>query len=129
MRKAMPTSPLLTSPRHAPKTNGAAAPAEWIPLDAWVGFIESRKKKPTPRAVSLIVKKLERLKAEGDDVGEVLDQSTLSGWPGVYPLKERHKHNGNSTVGSRRTANNRANLETFKQRDAKKVAAGQGADS
>src|SRR5262249_18536393 len=76
---AMPTSPPLSTPRLTPvKQNGASAPADWIPTEAWAGFIEMRKKIRGPltdRAVALIVTELEKLRASGEDPGAVLDQS------------------------------------------------------
>ena len=68
---------------------GFAVP-DWVPSESWAGFVEMRKRsrKPfTDRAAELIVKKLEKLRASGEDVAEVLDQSTRNGWQDVFPLK------------------------------------------
>lgn len=73
---------------------------DWMPLDAWNGFLEMRKasgKKPTARAVELLIAKLDRLRADGNDPGAVLDQSTERNWQGLFEVKV----NG-------RDANNRA---------------------
>lgn len=63
---------------------------DWIPTEAWNGFVEMRAKKHsalTSRARSLTVTALCKLRDEGHDPGAVLDQSTMNGWKGVFPLK------------------------------------------
>lgn len=63
---------------------------DWIPAEAWAGYVEMRKKikKPlaTDRAIKLAINTLERLKAEGQDVEAVLDQSTMNSWQGLFPV-------------------------------------------
>lgn len=66
----------------------------WVPPEAWSGYTDMRKKikKPmTDRAESLAIGILYKLMEEGYDVGEVLDQSTMNSWQGLFPLKERRK--------------------------------------
>jgi hypothetical protein len=92
---AMPTTqpnPTPPNPTQPKKRSGADAPSppDWLPIEAWTGFLEMRKKKgasPTNRAISLLLKKLEQFRAAGDDPAAVLDQSTRSNWTDVYPLK------------------------------------------
>lgn len=67
---------------------------EWMPSEAWNGFIEMRKKSKTPfteRAIKLTISELERLKGEGQDVCAVLNQSVTNGWKGVFPIKQGAK--------------------------------------
>lgn len=74
---------------------------EWLPLDAWNGWVEMRKriKKPmTERAEELRIKDLAAFHAAGEDVGAILDQSTANNWTDLYPLKERRDA---STRGSK----------------------------
>lgn len=64
----------------------------WIPKDAWVGYVEMRKKKRavmTERAVELRIKDLKAFLDAGQDIAAILDQSTANGWTDLYPLKER----------------------------------------
>jgi hypothetical protein len=64
---------------------------DWIPKAAWDGWTEMRKLKhsaPSPRALELAIGVLEKLRAKGHDPGEVLDQSTLNGWKGLFPIKD-----------------------------------------
>lgn len=70
---------------------------DWLPLEAWQGFLEMRKgkgAKPTPRATGLLIAKLERLRASGHDPGAVLDQSTENNWTGIFEVKA----NGNQNI-------------------------------
>ena len=59
-------------------------------LNEWSGFVEMRKRFRnvpfTERAMTITINKLEQLRAEGYNVGEVLDQSTQRGWRGVFPV-------------------------------------------
>lgn len=93
-----PLPPLPTQPKKSKtktKAHSFAVPS-WIPTEAWVGFCEMRKglRKPfTDRAARLIVEKLEKLRSQGEDVGQVLDQSVRSGWQDVFPLR-RERPNG-----------------------------------
>lgn len=77
---------------------------EWMPVEAWEGFVKMRKsvKKPlqTERAVKLAIGTLDKLRAEGQDVGAVLDQSTVNSWLGLFPVQERRA----DTSTMRRTA-------------------------
>jgi len=64
---------------------------EWIDKETWDDFLEMRSKMkppPTEKALDLIIKELEKLKTAGDDPNEVLKKSIMSGWRGVFPLKE-----------------------------------------
>lgn len=65
-------------------------PADWIPGEAWAGFVEMRKKirKPlTDHAVGLLVNRLDKLRTDGYDPAAVLDQSTRNDWQDIYPLR------------------------------------------
>lgn len=76
---------------------------DWVPADAWAGFVEMRKRirKPlTPRATELIISKLQALAEDGHPPGDVLDQSTTLSWQGIFPLKDQA--NGNTTAGNQR---------------------------
>jgi len=55
------------------------------------GFIQMRinsKKKPTDRAVELMLSKLQELSSDVREQIEILNKSTMSNWSGVYPLKQ-----------------------------------------
>lgn len=63
----------------------------WLPLDAWLSFVKTRKRM-TPRASELLISALTKFREEGDDPKSVLEQSVMNGWTGLFPLK---KVNGN----------------------------------
>lgn len=61
----------------------------FIDREAWDGFCDMRKRMGksvpfTPRAATLVLKELLKLKAQGYDPNECLDQSTMKGWRGVF---------------------------------------------
>lgn len=75
---------------------------ESIPSDAWAGFVEMRRKKRAPlteRAVEGILRKLETFAAAGQPPGDVLDQSTINCWTGVFELKGPRNGNGTHPHG------------------------------
>jgi hypothetical protein len=91
----------IKEPSIEPSSNhkGGFDVPEWVPVDAWNGYIEMRakKKKPmTDRAFLLAINELGRIKDAGTSVGQALDQSTMNGWTGIFMPKEV-QHNTNQT--------------------------------
>lgn len=65
---------------------------DWMPAEAWAGYIDMRKKirKPmTARAEQLAINTLDKLRAEGQNVEAVLDQSVMNSWQGLFAIVER----------------------------------------
>jgi hypothetical protein len=63
---------------------------DWMPLEAWTGWLEMRRKNrkvPTTRAVEMAIRQLDKLRSGGQDPAAVLDQSTMNSWTDLYPLK------------------------------------------
>ncbi len=63
---------------------------ERIDADAWRDFAEHRIKLKAPlteRAAKMIRTELHRLAEQGHDPNDVLGQSLMNGWKGVFPLK------------------------------------------
>lgn len=63
---------------------------DWVPVKAWEGYLAMRKKKravPTDHARDLVIAELAKLRAEGQSVEDVLNQSTRNSWTDVYPVK------------------------------------------
>ncbi len=70
---------------------------EWIDKDIWLSFLEVRKKQravPTDRAKELLFKELEKLKSSGNDPNEVLNQSIMNNWKGVFALRNNGGKDG-----------------------------------
>ena len=86
------TRPITQDTEHKKKaTDVAFVLPDWIPLETWNAFLEMRKriKKPaTEFAKKLIIGKLEKFKAQGQDVVAILEKSITSGWQDVFELKE-----------------------------------------
>lgn len=73
------------------KAQAPVIPA-WIPVDAWNGYVDMRKKnrKPmTDRAIELKFKELENFKNQGFDIAAILDKSTSNNWTDIYPQKKQ----------------------------------------
>ncbi len=64
---------------------------DFINREVWIAFVEMRKeiKHPvTEYAAKLLFKKLGDLRAQGNDPNEVLNQSIMHSWRGVFALKD-----------------------------------------
>jgi uncharacterized protein YdaU (DUF1376 family) len=77
------------------KNKGARAALElpdWLPEDAWEAFVDMRKKLKAPlteRAAKLALGELEKLSAKGHAPREVLEQSVLHSWRGLFEVKKK----------------------------------------
>ena len=82
------------SPSHKNHKNDSykrLTPPGWLPEQAWKQFKEHRQRlrKPlTARGEELAIKTLDKLRAEGHDPAEVIDNSILNGWQGLFPPRE-----------------------------------------
>lgn len=82
---------------------------DWLDKEAWVAFLEMRKKirsPPTHRACRLLIAELTKLSQSGYDPVAVLDQSIVNSWKDVYPIKNKGATNG--THQPRESASGRA---------------------
>ena len=70
---------------------GAVELPEWVPRQTWADFVEHRRKAKTPMtdiAQQRALKKLAVMRAEGQDIEAVIEQSIINGWKGLFPVKE-----------------------------------------
>lgn len=68
---------------------------DWIPEIAWKAYIDHRKAMKigvTDHALGLATKQLEKLRQEGHDPTEVINQSILRGWKGLFAVKGDDSH-------------------------------------
>lgn len=90
--------------REEKKEEKAQAPLpDWLPMDAWDGYVEMRKriKKPmTQRAQQLVLKTLADMQAKGLSVAQSLDNSTRNSWVDVYEPKEQAAASGSVKRGT-----------------------------
>ena len=73
-----------------PKSPSKITLPEWVPAEAWEGWLEMRKAKHVPateRSQVLALNKLTQFRKEGHDPGKILDMATMNGWTGLYPGK------------------------------------------
>lgn len=76
-------------PPYSPPIEKKSGLPEWMPFEAWEGWLAMRRFcgwKLTDRAVELAIAKLEEYRSTGDDPADVLDQSTLNNWRGLWPV-------------------------------------------
>jgi hypothetical protein len=81
-----PSTPKSKTKQGAP-ANAVALP-DWLPVEAWDGFKEMRKRIKSPltaRAEALVLKRLEKYRGEGHDPAVVLDESTRNSWRDIFP--------------------------------------------
>lgn len=86
--------------KHKKQAASAFVLPEWIDSKVWEAYEEMRRKirKPmTDNARELAVKKLVKLEASGHQVEEVLNQSILQSWTGIFAV--RQDYNGGNTNG------------------------------
>ncbi|MDE2104340.1 MAG: hypothetical protein KGL39_44290 [Patescibacteria group bacterium] len=106
---------MTQSAREGKRKNGAeqlSIPGfelpDWVPLEAWQEWLAMRRRirKPLvgPRAARRALTKLDQLRAEGQDLADVLDQSSQNCWTDVYPVHaptRKAQINGGSSVEDR----------------------------
>ena len=83
-----------------------------------LSFIEFRKsiKKPmTEKAVDLLIGKLKKLSSSIPEQIEILNQSIVNGWQGIFPLKDQTAQKGGNNNGFNR--NNGRNPEDSKKQE------------
>lgn len=93
--------------KREPKPEEPFVLPDWVPVDEWNAFLGMRDKikaTPTEHALRLLVKKLDELRTSGNDPGEVLEQSTMQNWRGIFEVRksrnEQRNGYGNSGFGS-----------------------------
>lgn len=76
--KANPASPVLVLP-------------DWLSESAWGKWVRHRAKVKKSAldddSAELCIKRLAKLRAEGSDPEEVIDNSVMNGWTGLFPVK------------------------------------------
>ncbi len=96
-----PRSP-NTSIIHQSTTNNIIGIPDWMPSEAWHGWVEMRKmkKKPlTARAATKAINKLDAMRQAGQDIAAVLDRSTLNCWADVYEIKGQSHDKQSNAMG------------------------------
>lgn len=87
------TNPSLHKSEKQKPARAALALPDWVPAEAWADFDEMRRAKNakawTHRAQELCLDELAKLRAAGDNPGDVLRRSTARSWTGLFPLDRR----------------------------------------
>lgn len=82
---------------------------DWIPKNTFLEYQNSRKKKIKPQSLSRFFNSLKKICDETKaSPEEILNQSIVNGWEGIFPLKEnKNASKGFSTSSYRRNNNDR----------------------
>lgn len=86
---------IKTKSRTTPSAQQVALPG-WLSEQVWNAWLQHRKdcKKPlTQHAGKLSIAKLEALRLEGHQPEDVIAQSIVSGWTGLFPITEMRQKN------------------------------------
>jgi uncharacterized protein YdaU (DUF1376 family) len=100
--RTQPTTPTPTpikKVRKQPSKNEGIILPDYLSEELWNQFLESRKSsrsKATLHAQNLLLAKLGRLKAAGEDPVKVVEQSIESGWKSFFPVSKGGRENGRS---------------------------------
>jgi hypothetical protein len=81
-----------TETKKETKSATAIVLPDWMPLETWQAFLAMRKKMkrvPTDHAVELLIKKLDRFRANGQNIQAVLEKSITSNWQDVFEIHEK----------------------------------------
>lgn len=68
-------------------------------IKEFITFRKKLKKPMTDHAVKLMIAKLNRLSTDIEEQVEILNQSILNGWQGIFPLKKNEKPSSKQMVG------------------------------
>jgi len=115
-----------TETKKETKSDTAIVLPDWMPLETWQAFLAMRKKikrVPTDHAVHLLIKKLDRFRANGQDIQAVLEKSITSNWQDVFEIHEKQAFANKYDVAHVTTptpANHDAALRKIEE-DAKKA--------
>jgi Helix-turn-helix domain len=106
--------------QEPPKRTNTFVLPDWVPVEPWNHFMEMRRKNrktPTDRAKQLLVEKLARLTASGQDLEEIINQSIESSWTGLFEIKQGRNgsagFNRAQTATDSAIASGRAALQAF----------------
>jgi hypothetical protein len=81
---------------------------DWLPMDAWNGWVAMRKQRKRPltdRATAMAINKLDAIRTKGHDIEGLLDRSTINGWLDIYEPKDMKNGAANRTTGQRGNQN------------------------
>ena len=110
-------NPSRTIPKEAKASSGKRArakrdvglPAD-IPAEQWAGYVAMRRSigKPiTPRARTVAISRLRKLAEDGWPPGDVLDNSTMNSWQGLFAPKDKDLANAINSRNNRQAVSSR----------------------
>lgn len=87
---------------------------EWVDLETWSSFIEHRKILKSPMSIQaqrLAVTTLEKLKAQGNNPVDVINQSIERGWKGFFPVNGDRNQSKTSPLDGKLSKKGQEQLE------------------
>ena len=125
--KNPPNPPTRRAPRRGGMLIDFVLPAH-IPENDWNDWLAMRKAKRAPTTIGAMVKAvkdLDKLRAEGHVPADVLQQSTLRGWTGLFPVAQPYVNGKpvaavNGTHKPKRTPEEQEALDAAAARNAQR---------
>jgi hypothetical protein len=93
-KQAATPSSSLSNSHSDPKAHDNVEVPVWLPKKEWEMYLEMRDALHAPlrgSALTLAIRKLERLKNGGSDPASVLEQSAMNGWKGLFVVRSEAK--------------------------------------
>lgn len=109
LQKSVSTKETITKENIQKKETPEFVFPEWIPKQTFLEYQNSRKKKIKPESLTRFFKHLKKICDETKaSPEEILNQSIVNGWEGIFPLKEnKNASKGFSTSSYRRNNQDR----------------------
>lgn len=112
----------VSNPPKPPK--GEIVLPDWMPISVWEGFKAHRGNKFTVSAQRLAIDKLERWRSEGHDPTEIINNSIMNGWKGLFEPKKETKNGAGIDYTRLEAASNAAAKHARSRPGNRKVQAG-----
>jgi len=110
-KKETPTSPtsegILPFKKESKKFDVEKIPLpDWLPSETWIDFCRHRvflKKPMSERAAKLALMQLSKFKAKGKNPIDIINQSIMRGWAGLFEIKENFQNKQFAPASTKRT--------------------------
>jgi phage replication O-like protein O len=123
LQKSVSTKETITKETIQKKDTPEFVYPEWLPKQTFLEYQNSRKKKIKPESLNRFFKHLKKI-SDSSKVSpeEILNQSIVNGWEGIFPLKEIKNGNKGFSTNSYRGNNNDRKLTPGAEEELERIA-------